>query len=843
MKSRLAALVPSRLHRPTSPATLCPPGGGLLAGLAIDARWALRIARRDWRPTLVVIATIGLGIAACTTMTSIAYALLVKPLPWPEADRLVQITETRQGSTRPPLFFTSATYHAWRESPQTIEDLAGYQISAITMTDPGEAERIDVARVTPNLLPLLRVRPAAGLAFEDSPDENVDERQVAISHALWQRRFGGRGDVIGSTVAINGEPHVVSAVMPEGFAFPDSTVRAWLPMRVPPVTNADGTRSLTMLRGVARLRPGVTPAQTAEEATARGSAVDAGLATTAVFGSDGPLVVITTPLVDALLGDVRPALIVLLIAVGALLATATANVASLQLARAVTRRRETAVRAAIGAGAARLVRQRLVENLFLGLGGAALGLLAAGALHAALPALLPADVPRVDEIAFDWRAAALATALGVLASLVFGLAPTLQARRLDLVPALIEDGQAPAGMAGHTWAARMRLAIITAQVATACVLLAGGALLARSFLALRDADRGYDPRNLLTARLAMPGGLYDGHSRAAALERIVERLRAHPGVRSAAFTSALPFAGYLHMSAFRMAGPDGAPITVSALQRQVSVDFLPTLGYPLEAGRFFDASDTADALPVTIVNREFARQYLGSDPLAGEFPQDFSRFTGRLARVIGVVGNVSYRHLDEQPQPEMFRVVGQMRDGLRIGEPLLAIRTAGPPSSMVPALREIVAEESRSLALDSVLSMEDRLGVHLARPRLYAVGLIAFAVSAALLAGVGLFGALSYAVAQRTREIGIRTALGATSSSVVRLVLSQALCATAAGLVLGLAGAAAGTRLLGSLLHGVGSADPLSFGIAAVLVAVLASIACALPARRAASVDPATVLK
>lgn len=665
MKSRLAALVPSRLHRPTSPAPLCPPGGGLLAGLANDARWALRIARRDWRPSLVVIATIGLGIAACTTIASIAYALLVKPLPWPEADRLVQITETRQGSTRPPLFFTSATYHAWRESPQTIEDLAGYQISAITMTDPGEAERIDVARVTPNLLPLLRVRPAAGLAFEDGPEGNVDERQVAISHALWQRRFGARSDAIGSTVAINGEPHVVSAVMPEGFVFPDSTVRAWLPMRVPPVANADGTRSLTMLRGVARLRPGVTPAQAAEEAAARGSAVDAGLATAAVFGSDGPLVVITTPLVDALLGDVRPALIVLLIAVGALLATATANVASLQLARAVTRRRETAVRAAIGAGAARLVRQRLVENLLLGLGGAALGLLAAGALHAALP----------------------------------------------------------------------------------------------------------------------------------------------------------------------------------ALQRQVSVDFLSTLGYPLEAGRFFDASDTADALPVAVVNREFARQYLGPDPLAGELPQDFSRFTGRMARVIGVVGNVSYRHLDKQPQPEMFRVVGQMRDGLRIGEPLLAIRTAGPPSRMVPALREIVAEESRSLALDSVLSMEDRLGVHLARPRLYAVGLIAFAVSAALLAGVGLFGALSYAVAQRTREIGIRTTLGATSSSVVRLVLRQALCATAAGLVLGLAGAAAGTRLLGSLLHGVGSADPLSFGIAAVLVAVLASVACAVPARRAASVDPATVLK
>jgi putative ABC transport system permease protein len=823
-----------------------PAGVSGLAGLGHDVRYALRLLRRRPGAMVVTVLTMAMGIGATTVLASVAWGVLFRPLPWPDADRLVRVVETREGSTQPlPPIFTNGTYLAWRDAPATIEQLAGWSPRTVTLTGTGDPQRIRVASVTPSLFPLLRARPAIGSVFDPGDAPGADTTAVILSHGLWQQLFGGNPAVLGRTIHFDGAPRTVVGVMPPAFAFPDRGTRAWTYMTVTPVLSPDGSRSfISIFSAVARLRPGVTPEQAAAEAAARGNASpDHGMTAMAVFGSRGAVKIRVVPLLEHMTADVRPALFVFLAAVGLLLATATANVASVQLARATTRRREMAVRSALGAGSARLARQLLVENLLLGLMGGALGLVAAWWLHRALPSVLPADFPRLDELAMDPRAAGLALVLSVAVSVAFGLWPILQTRRLNMVDALADDGQAPSG-AGRTGAARARTVIMAGQVAVAAVLLIGASLLTRTFVAMLAADRGYDVTGVLVARLPLPAPSFTPQRRAELLGRIIERLERTPGVSHAAFTTVLPLETSDAMMAFTIPPPPGSsdPGAVQARFRVISPSYFRAMGIRLLEGRALGESDTAASQPVILVNRAFARQYLGDRPLGRRLPANLVDEKPDW-EVVGIVDDIHMRSLTEAPHPEIFVSYRQVVSRGDTFQPTLVVRTAGPAAAFAPTLAETVRSEDASVALDGVATMEQRLFGSLARPYLYAVLLGSFAFFAVAIAAVGLFGVLSYTVALRSREIAVRSALGARPFDIVRLVVGQVMTVTLSGLAVGLAASAILGRSLASFLYGVAAADVTTYVWAAVVLLAVSAIAACVPARRAAKLDPLKVLK
>jgi predicted permease len=617
----------------------------------------------------------------------------------------------------------------------------------------------------------------------------------------------------------------------------------WLP---PPVRGQGGYLAMTIFSTLARLRPDATPEQATAEGTSRArSAPDPGMTAVALFGGSGPAEIRAVPAVDQMTADVRPALLVLLAAVVLLLVTATANVASLQLARAEARRREMAIRGAIGAGLARLTRQLVVENAIVGLGGGAAGVALAAALHRALPSLLPADFPRVDAIAVDWRVVLFATSVSIAAGVICGLAPAWHARRVDLVESLSEDGSAPVGHGLRLRTARARSLIMAGQLAVSCVLLVGAALLVRSFTALLHADRGYDPTNVLTARVSLPND-YSMERRVAFLERIAERLHAAPGVRDAAYGNALPLLTSGGFRGFKMRPPANPSIEVdvNVMQRVVSPDYFGALGLRLADGRLFTPRDTMTSPNVILVNRSFAARYLGARPIGASIPNlGMCRGDSDRWEVVGVVDDMRQGAVSDPLQPELFLPARQIGCSNALSQAVFLVRTAGDPLPLASTLRILVREQEPTLAVDQVMTMEDRVMRALAKPRLYAVVLAGFAGFAVVIAGVGLFGVLSYSVAQRAREIGVRTALGARPADIVGLVLRQVAVVAAAGIAAGLWAAFAASQSIASVLYGVAPHDPLSFFVVPAVLMVATAIAAIVPARRAARVDPLKVLR
>jgi predicted permease len=577
-----------------------------------------------------------------------------------------------------------------------------------------------------------------------------------------------------------------------------------------------------------------------------------GIVALALFGSKAPADVVVTPLAAALTADVKPAILVMLVAVALLLVTATANVASLQLARAITRRHELAIRAAIGAGAGRLTRQLLIESALLGLAGGAAGLALALAMSRAMPWMLPADFPRLEAVSIDARVMLFSLAATVVTCVACAVMPAMHARRIDLSASLAERGNVPSGAGTRSSAARARTLIMGGQVAVACVLMVGAALLARSFVALLHADRGYDPVNLLTARIPVPAD-YAPERRTQLVDALQTRLRALPGVSRVGAGNSLPFVSAGGFSAFTMPSlrNPGTDVDVQAIQRVVTPGYFKTLGVHVVEGRALADTDTANAPPVLVVNRSFARTYLIDRPIGQRIPRPRSGSAGLRFRstdvdweVVGVVDDIRQDSVEAPRQPELFAALQQvLPTSIRAFDPIVILKTTTDPLAMVPSLREAVRREAPGLALDSVMTMEDRITNSLARPRTYALLLGLFATFAMLISGVGLFGVLSYAVAQRSREIGVRTALGAQSRDIVRLVLRQAVVTAAAGILLGLGVAAGSARSLSTLLYGVASYDAVTFILVPVVLVVVTMTACIVPARRAARVDPLIALK
>ncbi|HJZ78651.1 MAG TPA: ABC transporter permease [Vicinamibacterales bacterium] len=828
--------------------------GALFAGSLADVRYGLRLLRRQPGFAAIAILTIALGVGATTMLFSVASGVLLKPLPWPDADRLMRVTETRQGRTgRVPGTISNGTFHAWRDHPATIDGVGGWLTQTATLSGAGDPARIPIIPTTPGLFAVLRASPLIGRLFRDDEGGRNQQGVVLLSYGLWQERFGGRSDIVGSLLRLDDKPYTIVGVMPRAFAFPDRSARAWTAWSVVPVVGDGGVLNGVIFRAIARLRDGVTPAQAAAEATSRArGAPDLGVAARALFGAVGPIDVTVAPELSAITAEVRPAIVVLLAAVGLLFVTSTANVAGLQLARATARRRELAVRAAIGAGQRRIVRQLVIENGLIGACGAVGGVALAAALQRALPSLLPREFPRLEAVTIDVRVLVFALAVSVVASVACGLLPAWHTRRVNLIETLAEDGIAPIGGAVRSPVARTRGLIMAGQVTIACVLLVGAALLTRSFTSLIRADRGYDPVNVLTARLPLPA-TYPPERRGQLLDTLVQRLRAVPGITHAAYSSALPLVSFGGFTAFTMrspANPDLA-VDVQAVQRVVSPDYFAAMRLRLVAGRTLSDTDTAAAPPAIVVNRSFSRQYLGDHAIGVRIPTRGPsagglRFVNERAdwQIVGVVDDMRQDSVDAPLQPEVFASFAQLLPGaLRNFDPILVVRTATDPITYMASLRAIVRESAPALALDSVTTMEDRVMTSLAKPRLYAVVLAAFSVFAVLIAGVGLFGVISLAVAQRTREIGVRSALGAQARDIVILVLSQAIWIVGSGVAIGLASAVAGVRLLASFLYGVSAHDPLTFVAVPIVVGLVAAIACIVPARRAARVDPLTALR
>jgi predicted permease len=811
----------------------------------------MRLIRREPGYAAAALLAIAVGVAATSTLFSVMYGVLLKRLPWPEPERLVRLEERRGGRTgRIPWTITNGTYHAWQDA-STIGAIGGWMSLPATFSEGGEPQRIRVARVTPSLFTVLDARVLLGRPFEPKDAAARQGDTVILSHGIWQRRFGGAADVVGRTVRIDFAPYTVIGVMPSGFVFPDRETQVWVPAFITRTHSDDGARiSLQIFGALARLKPGVTPVQVSAEGTARARAArDPGTAALALFGSSDPPTIAATPALEVLVGEVRPAIRILLAAGLLLFGTAVASVTTVQLARLARRRREMTLRAALGAGTGRLARHWLTETLVIGVAGGTLGLAGALSLIGVLPAILPADFPRLADIMLDWRVTLVSAAATLVAVATCAVIPAIQARRIDLVQSLAGDNRAPVGGATRTPVARLRAAIMGAQIAVACVLLIGAGLLGRSLQSLIDIDRGYEPENLLTVRLPMAPGETFATS-GALLQAIAERMQILPGVTRASFGNALPLVSAGGLTGLNISLPrdPSTPARVQALHRTVAPGYFAAMGLRLRAGRLLSDSDTATSQPVLVVSKSFADQYLGDDPIGRRLP--LTLYRKAEWEIVGVVDDMKQGGLEtagfirtaDSEQPEMFSSYRQFGE-MRLESIFFVARTAGDPSGLARPVRAIIREQAPSLVADSVMSMEDRLLSSLSRPRAYAFIVGVFSAFALAVAVVGLFGVLAYSVAQRSREIGVRTALGARTADVVLMVLRSGLAITGAGLAVGLASAALLAGSLSKILYGVRPVDPLTFAAVPVVLTVAAVLACVEPARRAARIDPIRALR
>jgi len=824
----------------------------LWSGAWADLLYGVRLLRTKPGYSALTILTVALGVGAVTTLFSVASSVLMRPLSWATGEGLVRVIESRGGREgRVPGTIMNGSYLAWEDAPQTIGKIGAWMTGAQTLTGAGDAVRLPVMNVTASLLELLQVQPIRGRFFTAAEARNNSKsRVVLLSEGIWEQRFGRRDDVVGQPIVLDGVPAMVVGVMPRSFRFPTGEAQMWMPFNVVPVDGPGGVKSGQIFRALARLKPGVSIAQANAEGTTRATnGADAGPVAMSLFGAKDPIQITVVDANEAATADVRPAIIILLIAAGLLFVTAVANVANMQLARSAARLRELTIRAALGAGTGRLSRQLLIENAIVGISGALIGFLLTVVLHRYMPSLLPVGFPRAEDIAIDVRVLGFAVAVAALTSIAAGVLPLLQARRLDLVRALADGAQGSAG-AGRGRLATTRLLIAASQVAVTSVLIVGAVLLSRSFIARMSADRGYDPANVLTATVPFPRG-YTPEQRLQARNRILERLKRRPGITHAAFSTGMPLmsAGGFTSFNFASAVRNGGDVQAEAMRRIVNPDYFGALGMRVRAGRALNETDTLGSPTAVIVNRSFVRKFLDDVPIEkavglslGAVAVRGTAYKGD-ATIVGVSDDLQQDPMVAAEQPEIFTSIAQLNESTLNGPFILVIRTIDDPVTYVEALRTAMREEDPLLALDGLMTLEQRVGESLSRPRVYAVLLGGFALFALVIAGAGLFGVLSHSVTQRARELAVRTALGASRAVVVGVALKQMAVAIAAGLGTGLAASALLSNNLAPFIYGVSTLDWLSFGIAPAVLLIVGAIACIMPARRVAQTDPVVVLR
>lgn len=817
----------------------------MLSDLLIDVRYALRTLVRDHRFSIVAIVSLGLGLGSVTALFSVADAVMVRPLPWASPDRLVRIEEHRGGAPgRVRWTITNGSYNAWRANHQLVEALAAWRSTGQFLQLAGEAARVVATEVSPSLFEMLGVRPALGRPFVSADAASGAPAAAILSHGLWQRRFGGERRVLGRSLRLDDRDYQIVGVMPPAFDFPDRETDVWLPFEPLPLMSRDGRQMrIIVVEAIARLKPGVSAEQASAEGTARARSVpDIRQAALSVFGSTGQTEVVVEPVLDVLTKEVRPAIRILLGAVGLLLGATLSNIVSMQLARATSRRQEAAVRSALGAGQWQLARIWLVESALVGASAGGLGVALAAVTVSALPALLPADFPRLHEIGLESRTVLFALVVTAFASVVCGTLPAWLVQSGDMRH-LAGDRSISSRAAGDRRGLRVQSLLVIAQVSAACMLLTGGALLTRSFSAMVAADRGYDSRGLLTARLTFPHESSSGPQQTQRLELLIERLRGLPGVRAAAFGNSLPLlSGGVNFGRNIPSPVDASKkLHVAATRRAISPDYLTVLRSRITRGRSLLPTDTEDTVRVVVVNETFASQYLGPQPIGLRLQLGPS--AGLDWEVVGVVDDLRSGPLSEVVRPEFFISTRQEPDSLAFDPVMVVVRTDRDPDGQASFLRDIVREAAPGAALDSIMSMDDRLRRSLGRPRAYALVFTTIAALAVAIAAAGVFGLLSYTTALRTREIGVRLAIGAAPRQVASLIVSQALRLILLGVFTGTAVTFGVAELMSHFIYGIAPRDVVSFLIAPVALGIVGLLAAALPARHAARLDPTEVLR
>jgi predicted permease len=809
-----------------------------------------RIAARQFRKTpgfaITTIATLALGIGASTAIFSLVDGVMLRPLPFPQPGRLLwlQQVDTSAGLTAKgepasePLSYPD--YFDWRAQTRSFSGLASYHQAGMTLTGIGNAQQLSGAVVSSNFFRVLGLHPALGRDFL-ADEEKPGSRAVILSYGLWQSTFGGSRNVAGKPITLDGNSYTVDGVMPRDMPPLESPPAAfWVTLAVDATGESPETeqRGDDRLRVIGRLRPGVAPAQAQAELRALQRNIAAQFPDTNKPYTDA----IAMPLLDHLVGDYRPALRVLFAAVTLVLLIACANVAGLMLARFARRAPEMAVRSAMGAGRSAIMRQVLLESLFLSLSGGALGVLFSAWILDLLVRLMPKELPRLESVSINAPVLAFAVSISILAGLVFGLVPAWRMSHLDPSLALRE------GVRGMTGGRRRNLLhnwLVIAETAVSLVLLIGAGLLIRSFVQVLRVDPGFDPHHVLTAQINLPAARYPHDRRLQFYDAFLARLAALPGVRSAAAGYPLPLtSGDIGIS-FTIEGRPVAPgDEPGAAVGVVTPGYFETLRIPILAGRAFTARDGTMAPPVVIVNEAFARKFFpGENPIGKRLTPGLGDGVVKhpVRQIIGLAGSVKRQQLTGELDPQYYLPYAQAL----ITSPTLLIRTAGDPARLTAALREQLAQADRDIPLFRVASMDELVSKAAAQPRFQTMLLTAFAVLALLLSALGLYSVLSYMVAQRTLEIGLRMALGAQRGDVLAWILRRGMLLAAAGLAVGLAASVFVTRLLSAsgMLYRIERFDPLTFAAVTFLLVVVSLISSAAPAVRAANLDPVQTLR
>jgi putative ABC transport system permease protein len=791
-----------------------------------DLRYGARLLIKHPTFTVVAVLTLALGIGANSAIFTVVNAVLLRPLPFKEPDRLVSLWETTakfdRGSVSVP------NMKDWREQNDVLTDIAAFQGANFSLQDGDHPERIAGATVSANFFDLLGVAPQLGRTFLQGEDQPGNHRVVLLSDPLWRRNFGADPGIVGRSIPLGGETFTVIGVMPQSFQYPSRLTELWVPLVfTPEQLKSRGSHAFLL---IGRLKPGVSLAQAQEQMS-----VIAGRLEQQYPEQQAKRGIRLFPLQEDMVQYIRPALMVLLGAVGFVLLISCTNVANLLLARAAARQREIAVRMALGAGRLRLIRQFLTESVLLSVLGGALGLLIARWGVDGLLALAGNYLPRAGEVTLDWRVAGFTFLLSLLTGVGFGMAPALQVSRTDVQEALKEGGNAGSSPRRN----RLRSLLVVAEVASALVLLVGAGLLIKSFMRLLEVETGLRPEKVLTLTISLPEAKYTEPKTATDFyARALDRISALPGVEAAAVINHLPLLRTGYNGDVEIEGqsyPAGQlPL---AEYRAVSPDYFRALGIPLIAGRFFDERDREDAAPVVLVNQTFVNKFLaGQDPLGRRIKPN-----KEWVPITGVVGDVKQSGLTRAVMPEIFMPYEQAPSMTQ--SMTMVVRSTQDPGGLVQSIRREVAAVDPNLPIYNVQTMETVINKSVSDRRLNMLLLSIFAGVAMILSMVGIYSVMSYTVTQSTREIGIRMALGAQPRDVLKLVVGQGLVLTLLGVGLGVLGALGLTRLMESLLYGVKATDPLTFlGVSLLLIAV-ALLACYWPARRATKVDPMIALR
>jgi len=806
--------------------------------LLSDIRFGLRVLVKNPTVTLIALVALTLGIGANTAIFSVVNAVLLRSMPYADADRLVIVWEKKQGATTDQNVINLGNFFDWKEQNHVFTDMAAFFDTTANLTGDAEPEEIPLQAATPNLFSVLGTNPFLGRTFTDEDAKDGQPRVAVISYGLWQRRFGGNNQIIGKKMILNNQENTIIGVLPPEFGWhvqkgslSSKSAEIWRPWQVSSELRARVGRFAT---SVARLKSGVTPKQAQADMDMVGARLAHDYPN---FNTTWGVNVV--PLRTQFTGNIRRPLLILLGAVGFVLLIACANVANLLLARASARRKEIAVRSGLGASRLRIARQLLTESLLLSLGGGLLGIALAWWGTKALIALSPPSLIGLGGVKVNLPVLGFTLGLSLATGIVFGLVPTIEASRVDLLGSLKEGGK---NIGGSTGSHRFRNVFVVIQVALALVLLVGAGLLAKSFRRLQSVDPGFNPNNLLTMRINLPERRYDSDAKQLNFfKQAAEQIRALPGVQSVGSINTLPFTG-LHSGTSVFVEGKPTPPPGQELSTGICVtdlNYFEAMQIPLKRGRLFTPQEASEMHHVVVVNESFVRENLQGEEPIGKRVTIEMKDENVPTEIIGVVGDNKHKGLDIDPGPMAF----WPQPELVYPWMTFAIRTTGDPSSIAPAARAVIHGIDPLQPIGEVSTMENLLSTSVARSRFSATLLGVFSIVALFMAAVGIYGVMSYTVLQRTHEIGVRIALGAQRADVMRLVLMKGFVLAVIGVGLGLAASFALTRLISSLLFDVTATDKTTYAVVGAGLFAITLVACFIPARRATKVDPLKALR